>query len=227
MCKLLKNKYYLYITELFAGMSVMIIVFSAGLMFWPPLSIYYMMQGDISGVFIDNFVPIVLAIIIGTVMVAVTLGNVYGERRANKNPNLNRLYIRIILAAVWLALAPIVQLGRSVLLSAYNVDTNFVVTGFIDCIVSFVIPLFLLGTVTPSLINYSSNNFDDSEKTVSTLNIYNKIGCIIGTALSVIVIVYVDEPSIVYWVLSAGILLVISIVYFVVCRKKQLQEVQQ
>lgn len=46
---------------------------------------------------------IVWTIIIGTIMIAMALGNIYGGRSADKNPNPDKLYGRILVAAIWIA----------------------------------------------------------------------------------------------------------------------------
>lgn len=92
-------------------------------------------------------------------MIAMALGNIYGGRSADKNPNPDKLYGRIIIAAIWIALIPVlgkyVILGISALL-IFTVNSNFlIIAGFAVCMVIFVFPLFLLGTVTPSLVKYT------------------------------------------------------------------------
>ena len=41
-------------------------------------------------------------------MIAMALGNIYGGRTADKSPNPDKLYGRIIVAALWIALIPVV-----------------------------------------------------------------------------------------------------------------------
>lgn len=57
---------------------------------------------------------IVWTIIIGTIMIAMALGNIYGGRSVDKNPNPDKLYGRIIIAAIWIALIPV--LGKYIIL---------------------------------------------------------------------------------------------------------------
>ena len=49
---------------------------------------------------------IVWTIIIGTIMIVMALGNIYGGKSADKNPNPDRLYIRMLIAALWIAAIP-------------------------------------------------------------------------------------------------------------------------
>ena len=89
---ILKNKLFLYLTEFFSGMSVMAVELGASRLLAP----YFSSS------------QIVWTIIIGTIMIAMALGNIYGGRTADKSPNPDKLYGRIIVAALWIALIPVV-----------------------------------------------------------------------------------------------------------------------
>ena len=75
MRKILSNKLYLYLTEFFAGMSVMAVELGASRLLAP----YFSSS------------QIVYTIIIGTVMIAMALGNIYGGRKADKDPDPDKL----------------------------------------------------------------------------------------------------------------------------------------
>ena len=99
---------------------------------------------------------IVWTIVIGTIMIAMALGNIYGGKSADKSPNPDKLYSRILIAAIWIALIPVVGkyiiLGISALL-IFTVSNNFlIIAAFAACMVIFVFPLFLLGTSITFLI---------------------------------------------------------------------------
>lgn len=99
--------------------------------------------------------------------------------------------------------------------SDFSVNNNFLIlAAFVACMVIFVFPLFLLGTVTPSLVKYSVSNLDDNGKTVGTLGAFNTIGSIIGTFVPTFVTIPAVGTSITF-LIFAGILLALSIVYFV------------
>ena len=89
-----------------------------------------------------------------------------------------------------------------------------IIAAFAACMVIFVFPLFLLGTVTPSLVKYAVDSLDDNGKTVGTLGAYNTIGSIIGTFVPTFVTIPAGGTSITFLIFS-GILLVLAIVYFV------------
>ena len=199
---ILKNKIYLYLTEFFAGMSVMAVELGASRLLAP----YFSSS------------QIVWTIIIGTIMIAMALGNIYGGRSADKNPNPDRLYRRLLIAAVWIAAIPVagkyVIMGISAVL-VFSVNSGFLIwAAFAACMVIFVFPLFLLGTVTPSLVKYTVDSLDDNGKTVGTLGAANTIGSILGTFLPTFVTIPAVGTSITF-LIFAGILLVLALAYFI------------
>ena len=200
--KIIKNKLFLYLTEFFAGMSVMAVELGASRLLAP----YFSSS------------QIVWTIIIGTIMIAMALGNIYGGKSADKNPNPDKLYGRILIAAVWTAAIPV--LGKYIILGIsavviFTVNTNFLIwAAFAACMIIFVFPLFLLGTVTPSLAKYSVDSLDDSGRTVGTLGAFNTIGSIIGTFVPTFVTIPAVGTSITF-LIFAGILLALALIYFI------------
>ncbi len=208
MRPILKNKLYLYLTEFFAGMSVMAVELGASRLLAP----YFSSS------------QIVWTIIIGTIMIAMALGNLYGGRTADRDPNPDRLYRRILIAAVWIALIPVlgkyVILGVSALL-IFSVNTNYLIwAAFAACMVIFVYPLFLLGTVTPSLAKYTMENLEDNARIVGTLGAANTVGSIIGTFVPTFVTIPAAGTSVTFLIFS-GILLLLALLYFFSGRGKK------
>ena len=210
--KILKNKFYLYLTEFFAGMSVMAVELGASRLLAP----YFSSS------------QIVWTIIIGTIMIAMALGNIMGGRWADKDPNPDKLYGRIIVAAIWIALIPV--LGKFIIIGisgilVLTIDTNFlVIAAFAACMIIFVFPLFLLGTVTPSLVKYTVDSLDESGKVVGYLNASNTIGSIIGTFVPTFISIPAVGTAITF-LIFAGILLLLAILYFVSAKKKSVKAV--
>ena len=199
---ILKNRYYLYITEFFAGMAVMAVELGASRLLAP----YFSSS------------QIVWTIIIGTIMIAMALGNVAGGKWADRDSDPARLFRRILIAAVWIAFIPV--LGKYIILAITGLMIVTVSTGlliwssFIACMVIFVFPLFLLGTVTPSLIKYTISDTSESGSVAGKLGACNTIGSIIGTFLPTFVTIPSVGTSITFLIFS-GILLVIGLLYFI------------
>ena len=199
---ILTDHRFLYMTEFFSGMSVMAVELGASRLLAP----YFSSS------------QIVWTIIIGTIMIAMALGNVLGGKWADQNPDPDKLYRRILAAAIWIAAIP--WLGRYLILAisgAVILTVNewyLVWAALAACLVIFVFPLFLLGTVTPSLARYTMRSLDDSGRIVGTLGACNTIGSIIGTFLPT----FVTIPSVgtaATFLIFAGILLVLCFVYFI------------
>lgn len=199
--KILKRKWFLYVTEFFAGVSVMAVELGASRLLAP----YFSSS------------QIVWTIIIGTIMIAMALGNLYGGRAADKNPDPSRLYRRILIAAVWIAAIPV--LGKYLILGVsglliVTVSTNFlVIAAFVSCMLIFVFPLFLLGTVTPALVKVTVGSLDDSGRTVGRLGACNTVGSILGTFLPTFVTIPAVGTAVSFLIFS-GVLLAIALIYF-------------
>ena len=205
--RMIRRKWFLYVTEFFSGMSVMAVELGASRLLAP----YFSSS------------QIVWTIIIGTIMIAIAIGNVWGGRTADKNSNPDRLYIRILVAAVWTAAVPLagkyVIVGVSALL-AFFVGTNFLIWATsLSCLILFVFPLLLLGTVTPSLTKFAVNNLDNTGKTVGTLGALNTVGSIIGTFLPTFVTIPAWGTAMTF-LIFAGILLLIGGGYFLIIHRR-------
>ncbi|MCI1935694.1 MAG: fused MFS/spermidine synthase [Bifidobacteriaceae bacterium] len=206
---LLNHKWYLYATEFFSGLAVMAVELGASRLLAP----YFSSS------------QIVWTIIIGTIMIAMALGNVWGGRRADKDPNPDKLYMRLLFAAVWIALIPLV--GKYIILGIsaaliVTVSTNFlVIAAFASCVIIFVPPLFLLGTVTPSLAKYTMDSLDDNATVVGRLGAANTIGSILGTFLPTFVTIPAVGTFVTFLIFS-GILLLLPLIYFLAAGIKRI-----
>lgn len=200
--RILGKKWFLYLTEFFSGMSVMAVELGASRLLAP----YFSSS------------QIVWTIIIGTIMIAMALGYYFGGKWADKDPDPDRLYKRLLISAVWIAAIPCI--GKLVILGVtgllvVTVDTGFLIwAAFIACSVIFVFPLFLLGTVTPSLAKYTTESLDDNGKTIGTLSAFNTIGSIIGTFTPTFITIPAVGTAVTFLIFS-GILLALAQGYFI------------
>ena len=203
---ILGRRIFLYLTSFFSGMSVMAIELGASRLLAP----YFSSS------------QIVWTVIIGTIMIAMAIGNVWGGRSADRHPEPERLFRRLLLVAVWTALIPFI--GRWVIagvtgLLALFISSNFLVWASMgSCLVLFVFPLMLLGTVTPSLMKYTTDSLDDNGKTLGELEALNTIGSIIGTFLPTFVTIPAVGTARTFLIFAA-ILAVISLAFFVSQRR--------
>ena len=199
--RILQNKTYLYLTEFFSGMAVMAVELGASRLLAP----YFSSS------------QIVWTIIISTIMIAMALGNIYGGRSADRNPDPDRLYRRLLVAAVWIAAIPV--LGKYIIVGitgilVVTIDNNLlIIAGFLACLVIFVFPCFLLGTVTPSLTKFAVRSLEDSGSTVGRLNASNTVGSIIGTFTPTFLTIPAFGTAVTFLIFS-GIVLMLALVYF-------------
>ena len=205
--KLIRSKCFLYLTEFFAGMSIMAVELGASRLMAP----YFSSS------------QIVWTVIIGVIMIAMAIGNVWGGKLADKSATPDKLYRRLIIAAIWIALIPFVGryliAGISLLLALF-VTKNFLVwAALAACLVIFAFPCVLLGTVTPSLTRFTVDNLDDTGKTVGRLNALNTIGSIIGTFVPTFVTIPAVGTAATFLIFS-GVLAAIGIAYFMFEKKK-------
>ncbi|WP_243394462.1 spermidine synthase [Bifidobacterium parmae] len=205
---ILRSKTFLYVTEFFSGMAVMAAELGASRLLAP----YFSSS------------QIVWTIIIGTIMIALALGAVFGGKWADRDPDPDKLYLRIMAAAVWISLIPLVGKYVVLLVSGLlivTVSTNFlVIAAFASCMIVFVPPLFLLGTVTAGLNKFATDSLDDNASVVGRLSACNTIGSILGTFLPTFVTIPAVGTFVTFLVFS-GLLLAIPIVYFVSMRAKR------
>ena len=198
---ILRSRVFLYVTEFFSGMAVMAAELGASRLLAP----YFSSS------------QIVWTIIIGTIMIALALGAVVGGRWADRNPDPDRLYLCIMAAAVWIALIPLVGKYLIILISGLlivAVSTNFLVlAAFISCLIIFVPPLFLLGTITPGLVKSATDSLDDNASVVGRLSACNTVGSILGTFLPTFVTIPAVGTFVTFLIFS-GILLLVALIYF-------------
>lgn len=196
------KKWFLYATEFFGGMAVMAIELGASRLLAP----YFSSS------------QIVWTIIIGTIMIALAIGNVWGGKLADKDPNPSKLYLRLMIVAVWTACIPFV--GKYVIALISLILALFVGNGFLiiasllSCAILFVFPLILLGSITPSLVKYTVKTLDESGKTVGMLEALNTIGSIIGTFLPTFVTIPTVGTSWTF-IIFALVLFALSVTYFI------------
>ncbi|MBE6645673.1 MAG: spermidine synthase [Ruminococcaceae bacterium] len=207
---MLKKKWFLYVTEFFSGMSVMAIELGASRLLAP----YFSSS------------QIVWTIIIGAIMIAMALGNIWGGRLADKNPSPDRMYFRILIVAVWTSAIPFlgkyVIVGVSLLL-AMLVGQNFLIwASLLSCMILFVFPLMLLGSVSPALVKYAVHSLDENGKIVGELNALNTVGSIIGTFTPTFITIPLVGTSWTF-IIFALVLLVIALTYFISTRVKLLK----
>ena len=205
---MIRKKWFLYLTEFFSGMSVMAVELGASRLLAP----YFSSS------------QIVWTLIIGTIMIAMALGNVFGGRLADKNKP-DRLYLLLLIDAIWIGAIPFV--GKYVIagisfLFALFVKTNFLIwASLASCLLLFVGPCLILGMITPSLIKYAVRSLENNGRIVGELEALQTIGSIIGTFIPTFVTIPLWGTAVTFLVF-ASILLTLALIYFIAGRLTRL-----
>ncbi|WP_231037842.1 fused MFS/spermidine synthase [Pectinatus frisingensis] len=143
--------------------------------------------------------------------------NYWGGRSADAHPDPDRLYVHILVAAVWISAIPL--LGKYIILGIsglliFSINTQLLtIAAFLTCMVIFVFPLVLLGTVIPSLAKYATDSMENTGKTAGMLGAYNTIESILGTFLPTFLTIPTVGTAVTFLIFS-GILLLVSSIYF-------------
>lgn len=199
---LLKKNIFFYVTEFVCGISVMAVEIGASRLLAP----YFSSS------------QVIWTLIIGSIMIAMAIGNFLGGKLADKKPSLDRLYLFILIAGVYICVVPF--FGRYIIALMTAFLALFVTSGLLiwssllSCFILFVPPLLFLGMVTPSLIKYSMGDGKTSGKVVGLLEALNTIGSIIGTFLPTFLTIPTIGTSMSFF-LFGGLLVVLCLVYFV------------
>ena len=196
----MKNKWLFYLTAFISGLSVMAIELGASRLMAP----YFSSS------------QIVWTIIIGTIMIAMAIGNVLGGRMADRHKNPDRLFIWLFAAATWTMLIPL--LGKFIIsgvalgLSLVVTNGYLIAAAFLSAILVFAFPLMVLGMVTPNLVKYAVNSLDENGRTCGIIEAANTVGSIIGTFLPTFVTIpYVGTSA--TFIIFAGVLYTVCLVY--------------
>jgi spermidine synthase len=199
----MEKKLLLYATSFFCGMSVMAVELSISRLLAPTFGTS----------------QIIWTVIIGLIMISLSIGNILGGRSADKNNSLNKLYMIIWGAALWIAVIPFI--GKYVIIAitgllALFFSNDLLVTGTaISCLVLFSVPLVGLGMVSPYLVKLGVTDLENAGRTTGKIYAMNTIGSIIGTFLPTFVTIpYIGTNK--TFLLFSLILNLICLSYFLI-----------
>ena len=165
----MRKNLFIYLTSFLCGMTVMGVELSATRLLAP----YF---GTSS---------IVYTVVIGLIMISMSIGNVLGGRSADKHNNLRRLFALLWVAALWIAIIPLVGkyiIALSAVIMMWILPGNLLVAGStFSCLLVFSAPLLILGMVSPYLVKLGVKNMENSGRTTGEIYAASTIGSIIGT----------------------------------------------
>lgn len=204
----MRKNLFIYITSFLCGMTVMGVELSATRLLAP----YF---GTSS---------IVYTVVIGLIMISMSIGNVLGGRSADKHNDLGRLFSLLWIAALWVAIIPLVGkyiIALVTVLMMYILPGNLLVSGsVISCLLVFSAPLLILGMVSPYLVKLGVRDMENSGRTTGEIYAASTIGSIIGTFIpTFLTIPYIGTMK---SFLVFSLALNLTCLYYFITRKKGL-----
>ena len=197
---------FIYITSFLCGMTVMGVELSATRLLAP----YF---GTSS---------IVYTVVIGLIMISMSIGNILGGRSADKHNDLGRLFSLLWIAALWVAVIPLIGkyiIALITVLMMYILPGNLLVSGsVISCLLVFSAPLLILGMVSPYLVKLGVRDMENSGRTTGEIYAASTIGSIIGTFIpTFLTIPYIGTMK---SFLIFSLALNLTCLYYFITRKK-------
>lgn len=166
-------KKYLYFTVLIAGMTTLAAELAASRLI-----------GNVFGT--SN---LVWASIIGLILIYLTVGYFLGGRWADRSPNPTSMYRILAWGAFTLGVVPYVAnpVLRLAATAFEGLDVAVLLGSFAAVLVLFVVPVTLLGTISPFAIRLSLDSPESSGVTAGTIYGISTLGSFIGTFIPVLV----------------------------------------
>jgi predicted membrane-bound spermidine synthase len=134
---------------------------------------------------------LVWAVIIGLILVYLTLGNWLGGKWADASPKLETLGFILACSGVSTGIVPLI--ARPILrISADAFDAlniGLLAGTFLSVIVLLIVPVTLLGMVTPFALRLAIRTSENSGKVSGALSAISTLGSFVGTFLTVLVLI--------------------------------------
>lgn len=169
------KKNYLYITVFFSGMTALAVEMSASRLI-----------GNVYGS--SN---LVWASVIGLILIYLSLGYWLGGKFADKNPNYHFFYKIIMWGSFTIGLVPIAS--RPLLRITANALDGYQISilagSFVTILILFIVPVTLLGMVSPFALRLALKETENVGKTAGLLSATSTLGAFIGAFLPVLVLI--------------------------------------
>ncbi|MEA4812739.1 MAG: fused MFS/spermidine synthase [Anaerolineaceae bacterium] len=134
---------------------------------------------------------LVWAVIIGLILVYLTLGNYLGGKWADSSPKLETLGFVLACAGTGIGMVPFIS--RPILRVSANafdaLNLALLAGTFLSVILLLLVPVTLLGMVTPFALRLAIQNSENSGKVSGLVSAVSTIGSFFGTFLTVLVLI--------------------------------------
>lgn len=192
----LMNQKYLSFTVFISGMTTLAVEMAASRL--------------LGGVFGTS--NLVWASIIGLIMIYLTAGYFLGGRWADRSPNYVTFYTILLWGAFSAGLVPFV--ARPVLRAAANafdaLEMGVLIGSFVAVLVLFIVPITLLGTISPFAIRLSLQDSRKAGQISGRIYAISTLGSFVGTFFPVIVLIPLIGTTFTF-LAFAGLLILVAL----------------
>ena len=154
---------------------------------------------------------------IAVTLVSLAFGYYFGGWLVDRSPKLSRLYFCIALAAVYLAFTILIVEQVAYGFLKYNLALG----ALLSSAILFFVPLTLLAAVGPFLIRVLAISFNTIGTQIGRLSAISTLGSVLGTILIGYVLLPFLPNSVTMYA-TAGVLLLLSLTYFIVFSRRDL-----
>ena len=124
---------------------------------------------------------IVWTSIIGIILASMSLGYWLGGKQADKDANLNKMSMILLISAVFTSLIPLLE---TIIVKQFaEVISNIIISAIICAIIVFSIPSFILAMIPPYAVKIRSKENDQIGSLSGRISSLSTIGSIVGTFL--------------------------------------------
>lgn len=154
---------------------------------------------------------------IAVTLVSLAIGYYFGGWLVDRSPKLSRLYFCIAIAAVYLAFTILIVEQVAYGFLKYNLALG----ALLSSAILFFVPLTLLAAVGPFLIRVLAISFNTIGTQIGRLSALSTLGSVLGTILIGYVLLPFLPNSVTMYA-TAGVLLLLSLTYFVFFNRREL-----
>lgn len=160
---------------------------------------------------------LVWASVIGLILIYLTIGYWLGGKLADKSPEYKVFFRVLMWASLTVGLVP--MLSRPILRITANafdhLQMPILAGAFVTILLLFIIPVILLGMVSPFALRLAINDKQSAGKTAGVLSAISTLGSFIGTFLPVLILVPLIGTYRTFLFFSSLLMLVATIGFFI------------
>lgn len=166
---------------------------------------------------------LVWASVIGLILIYLTLGYWLGGKLADKNPNYHTFYQILMWGSFTVGLVPLISrpLLRVTANAFDKLQLGLLAGSFITILILFIVPVTLIGMVSPFALKLSIKSTNTTGKIAGRLSALSTLGSFIGTFLPVLVLIPLIGTYRTFLFFSSLLMLIAALGYWIFVGAKE------